>query len=128
MAHFLEWTQIYDENTLNVYQSLIFPGRRNASLKDFLNLRVKESDEIKQRRESFIQDMDGVVVNLLNALKSDFEWMELADYYLALRYLISMVDTGLSTEMNSTIGMQMMLSFLQLGNPYAFRLVEMCID
>jgi transcriptional regulator with XRE-family HTH domain len=125
---FLEWTQIYDENTLNVYQSLIFPGRRNASLKDFLNLRVKESDEIKQRRESFIQDMDGVVVNLLNALKSDFEWMELADYYLALRYLISMVDTGLSTEMNSTIGMQMMLSFLQLGNPYAFRLVEMCID
>lgn len=126
---FLEWTQIYDKEALSIYQSLISPQNKSTPfIKKFLNMRANESEEIKQRRESFIQDMDEIVMNCLTALKSDSEWIELADYYLALRYLISMVDTGLSTEMNYAIGMQMMLSFLQLGNHYAFRLVELCIN
>ncbi len=42
------------------------------------------------------------------------EWSDLADYYLALQYIVGMVDTDLSSEMNSVVGTQMMLSFMTL--------------
>lgn len=57
---------------------------------------------------------------MLKSLKSDQQWSDLADYYLALRYVVGMVNTDLSKEMNSAIGIQMMLSFMTLGNKYAF--------
>lgn len=57
---------------------------------------------------------------MLKALKSEQEWSDLADYYLALHYVVGMVDNNLSTEMNSAVGMQMMLSFMTLGNSHAF--------
>lgn len=57
-------------------------------------------------------------------LKTDIAWVQLADYYLALQYMISMIDTGLSPEMNTTIGMHMMLSFLRQGNQYAYRMMD----
>jgi hypothetical protein len=66
-------------------------------------------------------------VELLKALKSSLDLTELADYYLALRYVVSMIDTGLSSEMNIAVGMQMMLSFMQLGNPYALHFVEISV-
>lgn len=96
-------------------------------VKSFLNAKANESEETKKKRQDFINDFDEIIMELLKALKSSPDLAGLADYYLALRYVVSMVDTGLSSEMNTAVGMQMMLSFLQLGNPYALHYVEMSV-
>lgn len=123
---FLKWTQIYDNEMISLYQSLFVPRKKGdiPFVKKFLRLREKESDELKQRKKSFVNDFDEPLAELIALLKTDIEWVQLADYYLALQYVISMIDTGLSPEMNSAIGMQMMLSFLRQGNQYAYRLIS----
>lgn len=122
------WTQILDEKMINDLSPLLYHRKIDLPfVKTYMKAKSNESDELKKKRQNFICDFDGIIVECLRALKSEKEWAELADYYLALRYVISFVDTGLSPEMNSAVGMQMMLSFLRLGNLYALHLVEMSI-
>ena len=87
-----------------------------------------ESDEIKEKRKCFIADFESIINETLKALKSNVEWADLADYYLALRYVVGMVDTDLTSEMNATVGMQMMLSFMAMGNDRAFRFCKICMS
>lgn len=115
---FVWWSQIYDTNKLLSLQNKLLS--KKLSLKDYLKLKDTEDTVIVEKRVSFIADFDGVITEALKALKSEQEWSDLADYYLALRYVVGMVDTELSAEMNSAVGMQMMLSFMTLGNSYAF--------
>ena len=83
---------------------------------------------VVEKRISFIADFDEIINEALKALKSEQEWSDLADYYLALRYVLGMVDTDLSPEMNSAVGMQMMLSFMTLGNSHAFTFCKTCLS
>ena len=96
--------------------------------KDWTKLRENEDQSIKDKRKGFVADFEEVVVAALKALKSEQEWSDLADYYLALRYVLCMVDTGLSNEMNTAVGMQMMLSFMTMGNRYAFAFCQTCLS
>jgi transcriptional regulator with XRE-family HTH domain len=125
---FVLWSQIIDEKMMRAAESLLYPRRNTPPfVKYFLNAKANESEETKKKRQDFINDFDEIIVELIKELKSSLDLAELADYYLALRYVVSMIDTGLSSEMNSTVGMQMMLSFLQLGNLYALHCVEMSV-
>ena len=125
---FVLWSQIIDEEIMKAAESLLYP-RRNIPpfVKSYLTAKANESEETKKKRQDFINDFDEIIVKLIMALKSSLNLAELADYYLALRYVVSMIDTGLSSEINSAVGMQMMLSFLRLGNPYALHYVEMSV-
>ncbi len=67
------------------------------------------------------------VMALLQILKGSPDYADLADYYLALKYITGMAGNDYSDDMNKTIGMEMMLSFLTLANPYAFKYVDSCI-
>jgi transcriptional regulator with XRE-family HTH domain len=122
---FVEWSQI-DGEMMKAAESLLYPQRNIPPfVKSYLNAKANESEETKKKRQDFINDFDEIIVKLITALKSSLDLAELAYYFLALRYVFSMIDTGLSSEMNSAVGMQMMLSFLQLGNPYALHFFEM---
>ena len=81
---------------------------------------------IKEKKAGFISDFDELFNELIKALKSDEEWSDLADYYLALRYVVGMIDTGYSVEMNLAIGIQMMLSFARCDNKYARSFLKSC--
>lgn len=125
---FLLWSQFIDENMIHALSSLMTPRKSSPPFtKAYLAAKDHESSENKNKKQSFIDDIDETIIELLKALKSDPQWSNLADYYLALRYVLSMIDTGLSAEMNSAVGMQMMLSFLSLENPYAFNYVKMSL-
>jgi Predicted transcriptional regulators len=125
---FVLWSQIIDEEMMKTARTLLYPRRNTPPfVKSYLNAKASESEETEKKRQDFINDFDEIIVELIKALKSSLDLAELADYYLALRYVVSMIDTGLSSEMNSAVGMQMMLSFLQLGNPYALHFVEMSV-
>lgn len=54
----------------------------------------------------------------LRILKESGVYSNLADYYMALRYVIGMVANDYSDDLNKTIGMEMLFSFAELGNKY----------
>lgn len=125
---FLLWTQLVDDNMAKALSALMYPRKSNPPfIKTFLAAKDNESTAISKQKQEFVEDLDDTLFDLLRELKSRPDWSYLADYYLALRYVLSMVDTGLSPEMNIASGMQMMLSSLRLGNPYAFNFVEISL-
>lgn len=115
---FIWWSQIYDINQILSLQNKL--QSKKLSFKDWMQLKDTEDASVAEKRVSFITDFGAIITEALKALKSEPEWSDLADYYIALRYIVGMVDTDLSAEMNSAVGMQMMLSFMMLGNSYAF--------
>lgn len=123
---FIWWSQIVDTSKLLSLQNKMLS--KKLSIKDYMSFKDTEGSSITEKKVGFVSDFDGVVTEALKALKSEQEWSDLADYYLALRYVLGMVDTELSTEMNSAIGMQMMLSFMTLGNSYAFTFCKACLS
>ena len=123
---FIWWTQMYDpDQMLSLHNKIL---SKKLTFKDYMRLRDTEDAKTKEKRTSFIKDFDKIINVSLRALKSEQEWSDLADYYLALRYVVGMVDTGLTYEMNSAVGMQMMLSFLTLGNDLAFKFCDTCLS
>ena len=110
---FIWWTQMYydPDQMLSLQNKML---SKKLTFKDYMKLRDTEDAKTKEKRESFIKDFDEIINVTLRALKSEQEWSDLADYYLALRYVVGMVDTELTYEMNSAVGMQMMLSFMTL--------------
>lgn len=123
---FVWWSQISDTSKLLSLQNKLLS--KKLSIKDYMSLKDTEDVSITEKKAGFISDFDEIVTEKLKALKSEQEWSDLTDYYLALRYVVGMVDTELSTEMNSAVGMQMMLSFMSLGNSHAFTFCKTCLS
>ena len=123
---FVWWTQMYDPDQMLSLQNKMLS--KKLTFKDYMKLRDTEDVKTKEKRASFIKDFDEIINVTLRALKSEQEWSDLADYYLALRYVVGMVDTELTYEMNSAVGMQMMLSFMTLGNDLAFKFCDTCLS
>lgn len=127
---FVGWSSIANDYTMRIGEALY---NRSASGEAFIKnyvLRSDKSDDkmAETKKQQFIRDYNESITSCLQALKDSPEWSALADYYLALRYVIDMVDSNFGIDMNKTIGMEMMLSFLTLGNPYAFKFVEKALE
>lgn len=117
---FLNWSQIMDQNMINVFTSVIYPRKNQPSTtKILMKAKTNVSKETVRKRQEFIDDLDGFDMELIKALKSESEWSDLADYFLGLKYLVGMVDSGVSPEMNEAVGMQMLLSQVLLDNKFA---------
>ena len=123
---FVWWSQMFDTSKLLLLLNKLLS--KKLSIKDYMSLKATEDVSITEKKTGFISDFDEIVTEALKALKSEQEWSDLADYYLALRYVVGMVDTDLSAEMNSEVGMQMMLSFMTLGNSHAFTFCKTCLS
>lgn len=122
---FLWWTQIFDTENMITLQFKLLSKR--FDIMEYRKAKQSESPEVQEKKQSFISDFNTIINETIKALKSDIEWSDLADYYLALRYVIALVETELTVEMNSAVGMQMMLSFAQLENKYALTFLEATI-
>ena len=72
---------------------------------------TQRTAEVSEKKQAFLQDFKEMITEAIKALKSDTEWAELGDYYLALTFLFDMVDTELSSEFNITIGNQMLVAY-----------------
>jgi len=118
---FVWWTQMFDVKQMMSLQSKYLSNK--FDIKDYMKIKEKESDALKKRR-GFISDFDEIITEILKELKSDSKWSDLADYYIALKYIFVMVDSDLSPEMNSAVGMQMMLTFAKIGNPHALNFIK----
>ena len=95
----------------------------NSYQLDFKELMYEYKKDVKKtvdKKKGFIEDFDNVLFELITELKKNEKWSQLGDYYLALRYVLGIIDTGYSDEMNQAVGMQMMLAFRKVGNKYAY--------
>jgi transcriptional regulator with XRE-family HTH domain len=114
---FVWWAQLFDAKEMLELQNKIL-----AKKLGFIELsrEMKNvSPEVERRRQGFISDFDELLCESIKSLKSDENWSDLGDYYLALRYINGLIDTSLSLDMNVTIGIQLMISYVQLDNKYA---------
>lgn len=85
---------------------------------------VEESDSsFKDEADEILKDFDDPEFNeMLSEIKTllkQSSYSILADYYLALEYCWNIVDNGLTREFNARIGVEMMNTFVSVGNPYA---------
>lgn len=119
---FMLWTQIMDTDRMLELQRKLINSK--ISYQELHEQHKIESAETVKKKKEFIAGFDEFLIETIKELKTDLEWADLGDYYLALRYLWDMVDTDLSTEMNVQIGIQMMIALTQIGNQHAYDLLN----
>jgi transcriptional regulator with XRE-family HTH domain len=106
-------------------QNIIFGSGQNFGSINKALLKDRNSIDAQSviEKNEFVNGMDENILEMLRLLK-ETKLSALADYYLALRYVLTMVNTGLSDEMNKTIGLQMMLSLASMRNSYAIAFLQ----
>lgn len=124
---FFLWTQQYtDLKSLQKLQKRLH--LKQVDWKEMIYEIKKDEKKSANKKYAFIADFDESINELIGILKSMNQWANLGDYYLALRYILGMVDTGCSNEMNQAVGIQMMKSYALLGNQYALDFLRIDID
>lgn len=121
---FVWWSQMFDTQKMLELQNKLLSNRVDMME---LSREIKNvSPEMESRRQEFISNFDELVYEAIKNLKSQKSWSDLGDYYLALRYTNGLVDSGLSAEMNVTLGIQLMITYAQLDNKYAKTFLWSC--
>ena len=82
----------------------------------------------KTELQDFLSNGEEVIIFLLQELNASVQWSNLANYYLAIRYLFCIIDNDYSDEINRAIGEEMMLGLASIGNPYAKKIIQSGID
>ena len=126
---FVMYSLLPDEHSVKLGEAILYEKALSA---DFVkNYVIKDANRISRENEenkkSYARDKHESVMIFLQILKKSPDYADLADYYLAMKYIIGMAGNDISDDMNKTIGMEMMISFLTLANPYAFKYVDNCI-
>lgn len=117
---FLVYALMPDEHSAKMSEAVLF-GK--SLKKDFVKKYVlKDSNPISKEnaanKRAYVEDSQETVVALIRILKESGKYSDLADYYMALRYVLGMVANDYSDDLNKTIGIEMLLSFAELGNKY----------
>lgn len=86
---------------------------------------IKDAEELEKE----INDLE--TKELLDELRTVVKysgWMSLADYYIALQYVLGFVDNDLGWDTNRCIGTEMLKAFTIVGNMYAARYFKYSLD
>lgn len=84
----------------------------------------EEYAEFNKAKTEFIQDIYVDLLVNIGLLKKSEKYVALGDYYLALCYILSLIHNDKSSELNRSIGYEMMHIFKVLGNQYAKNFVS----
>lgn len=99
-------------------------GENNREIQEMAE---NPNDVFSEAEKSFfnIEEFLEILDELLPILKKSAKWSELADYYLALRYIFALVDNDLSIEINKRIGVEFLSSFAFVENHYAINYLKL---
>jgi transcriptional regulator with XRE-family HTH domain len=89
-----------------------------------------EEDEVEQKDElqEFLEVSEEEIIKMLRGLKASPKWSDIADYYMAFRYFLCIVNNELSDDMNRAVGGEMMWAIAELGNTYAKKFLRASIE
>ncbi len=83
---------------------------------------MAELEDINQ--DPLIYELYEMIPENLLVMKKSKDYAELADYYLAIQYFCGLVDNSIEFAYNQRIGIEMLLSFASVKNPYAIRFLD----
>lgn len=121
------WFAIESVDFAHLFPSIFSQGKEKLSKEKrtqerlLLDIKANRSSETLKLRREFIENTNDCFNELIRKIKTDPNWFELADYYMALRYFYSYTDSGESDEMNQQIGIHMLYSLVEIKNKYAIR-------
>ena len=106
-----------DKETQDISEAICKEGKVTvrALRKKFLRKEVANDPN----KEEFIEDNEELVMDAISILKASSMWSELGDYYLAMKYIVGLVDNEHNDDMNQLIGMELMYALTQMKNKYA---------
>lgn len=127
---FLTFQLLPDEHIQRVGEAVLNgEGKKKDFTKNYLLKDIDATSEFNQRRkQKFILENHDLIIDMIKLLKNSQKYAALGDYYLALQYVLGIVDTDYSNEMNQSIGMALMTSLLELENPYAFTFIDKTVS
>lgn len=73
-------------------------------------------------------EMTELIDEMKTTVKRSYKWADLADYYLALQYIVNIVDNEMGWGFNRRLGMEMLNTFVSVGNVYAARFLKYSLD
>ena len=115
------WFSIRGRDSIDAFPSLLY--KKEGRAKKLLEIRTNVSSDTLQLRREFIDLINDDVIDIIRVLKKSAKWYELADYYMALRFVYGFCDSGESDEINEQIGAHMMSSLVDLKNKYAIKYI-----
>lgn len=122
---FFEWSQQYaDLSSLQKLQSRL--RMKQVDWKELIYETQKDQKKSADKRKVYIHDFDESITLLIKTLKDTEQLCQLGDYYLALRYILNMVDNGNTDAMDQMMGIHMMCAFAELDNRYALNFIKNC--
>lgn len=120
----LLWNSIVSDEAHNAMEKVYRTDSLSSTIKKislgYIPLRSQEENEL---RAELLKQYDKPMDDLLKIIKRSNEWGDLADYYLAVRYMVDMVDNGNDAMINEKIGTELLSSFALMGNDYALNLL-----
>lgn len=127
---FMIWNcMINDEIYMRLEKVLNHPEFLPGIIKKVaLNKIPLNTEKTQKGRQEFLKSSDDDIKKMLRLIKYSEKWADLADYYLALRYMCGMIDNEYNEHMNYAIGSEMMFSFSAFGNKYAIHFLKIQID
>ena len=78
----------------------------------------------KNSVKAFLRDNGDMLDRCLIAIKNDRETADIADYYLALKYIYDLCDNDETPETNRKIGMHLMYESYRFKNRYAVKYID----
>lgn len=85
-----------------------------------------ESDE--ENLLAFARDIESELKQLLTLIRSSTVYRDYAEFYLALKYYIGLVDNECDQKTNNRIAGEMLWSFAELGNKVAQDFIVACFS
>jgi len=123
MFFFIAVCATADENDIRINEALRNSFITGDAIETKFFTRVRKHDNDAERKKISCE-FNEIIIPLIVRLKASPEWIDLAHYYVALRYYFGMVDNNISDDWNSTIGQEMMRSLQDINNKYACNLIK----
>lgn len=89
---------------------------------DFLKkyyLRDINTETENDDKKFFVKEYYEEVMRYITILKKHEKWSDLGDYYLALRYIVGLIDNDRDVDINQSFGDELMDTLFDIENPYA---------
>ena len=99
---------------------------RRYFLMDTLNEQEqKQMEEMEEKRKKLYKTFGGTIDEYIRILKKKERWVDLGDYYMAMKFVTGMQQTSFDICLTRKIGRELMKTLAAQENPYASSFINL---